>query len=79
MLSRPGAGGAVYFSLLKAMALSEIGVSKETETSGRLFGIAALVLVSVVTCPAHGTVVPVRALSWLNATTSSCPSSVSRR
>lgn len=60
-----GAGGTGYFSLLKAKTLSVNDASEpeETLTGGRLFGIAALVVVSVVTCTAQGTVVPKRALS----------------
>ncbi len=55
-------------------------VSEETETSGRLFGTALLVLASVVSCTPHGTVVPVCALSWVSVITiASGPSSVSRR
>ena len=58
-----GTGGTGYFSLLKTMTLSENDVLEETETGGRLFGTAMLVLVSVVTCTPSGTVVPVRALN----------------
>jgi hypothetical protein len=80
----PDAGGIGYFSLSKAKTLSvnDASESDETLTGGRSSGKAALVLVSVVTCTAHGTVVPTRALrlSWVNvATTPSGPSSVSRR
>ncbi len=70
-------GGTGDFSLSKAMTLSE---NKETETGERLFGTAVSLLASIVSCAPHGTVVPVRALSWVNVTTTpSDPSSVSRR
>ncbi len=73
-------GGTGYLSLSKAMTLSENDVAEETETGGRLFGTAVLMLVSVVPCAPHGTVAPVRTLSWVNVTTApSGPSSVSRR
>ncbi|KAI9465999.1 hypothetical protein BJY52DRAFT_1238730 [Lactarius psammicola] len=68
-----GTGSTGYFSLLKAMAPSEIDVLEETETGGRLFGTVVLVLVSVVACTPNGT------LSWVNVTTPFDPSSDSRR
>ncbi len=73
-------GGTGYFSLSKAMTLSENDVSEEAEAGGRLFGTVVSVLASLVSCTSHGTVVPVRTLSWVNVvTTPSGPSSVSRR
>jgi hypothetical protein len=79
----PGTGGLGYFSLSKAKTLSVNDATESDETlGGRFFGIAALVLVSVVTCTAHGTVVPARTLrlSWVNVfTIPSGPSSVSLR
>ncbi len=76
----PAAGGAGYFSLLKAITLSENGVSEETESGGRLLGTAVFVLVSVVSCTPRGTVVLVHTSSCVNMTTiPSGPSSVSRR
>ena len=76
-----GAGGTGYFSLLKPKALSENEASEldETLTGCRIFGAAALVHVSVVTRTVHGTVVRMRALSWVSAVTPSGPSRVWRR
>lgn len=77
---KPGTGDTGYFSLSKARTLSVNDESEEILTGERIFGGAALVLVSVVTCTAHGTVVPMRALIWAKVvTTASGPSSVSRR
>ena len=73
-------GGTGYMCLSRAMTWSEIDKSEEALTGGGLFGIAALVLTSVVTCTPRGAVVPVCASSWVNiVTTPPCPSSVLRR
>ncbi|SRR6266571_7066000 len=68
--------GTGCFSLSKVITLSE---NKETETGEGPFGTTVVLLASVVSCAPLGTVVPVRALSWVNVATPPGPSSVSRR
>jgi hypothetical protein len=74
------AEGIWSWCLSKAMPSSEIDASDETLNGGRLFGTAALLLASVVTCTLGGVMVPMRTSSWVNViTTPPGPSSVSRR
>jgi hypothetical protein len=63
------------------MTLSENDMSEKTETGGRLFGTATLVLTFVVSGVSHETAVTVGVLNWMNVSTAtpSGPSSVSRR
>ena len=74
-------GGIVYFSLSKAMTLSEEDMSEKTGTGGRFFGTAILVLGSVVSCVSLRDEAPAGALSWVSVATTASPdpSSVSRR
>ena len=80
------AEGVGYFSLSKAMTMSEydlsVDLSQEILTGERLFETSALVLDSVITCtpPRFVVPVPVRALSWESVvTTPPCSSRASRR
>lgn len=77
----PGTGDTGYFFLSKVMTLSENDMSEKTEGGGKFLGTAALVLASVASCVSGGTAAPVRARNWVRVatTTSSGPSSVSRR
>ena len=74
-------GGTGYFSLSKAMTLSEEAMSEKTETCGIFFETAILMLGSVASCVSHRDEAPAGAWSWVRVatTTPSVPSSVSRR
>jgi hypothetical protein len=80
-LAERGTGGIVgYFSLSKAMTMSENDLPEESLTGGSLFGASALLLDSFVTRTPPRAVMPVRALNWENVLTRPPGlSSVSRR